>query len=472
VSVAASILVAVVVASAAGAARLVDVRVGRHSAYTRIVLETDGPVTHRLEESQGGILVVNLDAAAQGRSVDAKKSPDLAGVTVAAGEAGKSQVKLSLRRKVDVKTMVLTKPNRIVLDLYAAKSAATPPPVKKAAKAAKAAPAPPPKVAEPKAKADLSSSAPAAREGASAPPGSEAKAAQVARVEDSPARPPGFGEDLPAPEPVALPDDVTSKARAETAPMAPLGASDAPSGAEAAPERRPKTRSAPPPPPASESGSGQSGGRLVWIGLAALLAVGVAFVLRRRRSEDDSYAPFDQDEPFSLDEDSSEVGEVAEVVEDDRESGLTWEASSPTEGDEEEFPALRAQDESPAIDSESGTQSVAPGASAGEPLSAPMGEPLEKEPMEQEAYVSPEAQVPPVIAPAAEAGSRVVEELERRLAHLETRLEEVVDAKERLERHVAAQTEELRVQRAAIARTQRVLRSLTRPEEDSDGAKP
>jgi hypothetical protein len=41
----------------------------------------------------------------------------------------------------------------------------------------------------------------------------------------------------------------------------------------------------------------------------------------------------------------------------------------------------------------------------------------------------------------------------------------VADAKERLERHVAAQTEELRVQRAAIARTQRVLRAVVKPED-------
>ena len=39
-------------------------------------------------------------------------------------------------------------------------------------------------------------------------------------------------------------------------------------------------------------------------------------------------------------------------------------------------------------------------------------------------------------------------------------------ARERLERQVAAQSEELRVQRAAIARTQRALRSLSRSEEE------
>jgi hypothetical protein len=62
--------------------------------------------------------------------------------------------------------------------------------------------------------------------------------------------------------------------------------------------------------------------------------------------------------------------------------------------------------------------------------------------------------------------ARIVQELERRVAHLETRLDESIDSRERLERQVAAQSEELRVQRAAIARTQRALRSLNRSEED------
>jgi hypothetical protein len=84
-------------------------------------------------------------------------------------------------------------------------------------------------------------------------------------------------------------------------------------------------------------------------------------------------------------------------------------------------------------------------------------------------YVAMSSAAAPASAPSYNASDlegldmRVIEELERRLAHLETRLEEVVDAKERLERHVAAQTEELRVQRAAIARTQRVLRGVVNP---------
>jgi hypothetical protein len=61
---------------------------------------------------------------------------------------------------------------------------------------------------------------------------------------------------------------------------------------------------------------------------------------------------------------------------------------------------------------------------------------------------------------------RVVHELERRMAQLEGKLQEANEARERLERQVAAQSEELRVQRAAIARTQRALRTMSRGDED------
>jgi hypothetical protein len=71
-------------------------------------------------------------------------------------------------------------------------------------------------------------------------------------------------------------------------------------------------------------------------------------------------------------------------------------------------------------------------------------------------------------APAAqteESMARVLRDVEQRLAQIEQRLARDADARERVERQVAAQTEELRVQRAAIARTQRVLRTLSRPED-------
>jgi LPXTG-motif cell wall-anchored protein len=67
---------------------------------------------------------------------------------------------------------------------------------------------------------------------------------------------------------------------------------------------------------------------------------------------------------------------------------------------------------------------------------------------------------------ASEEVMTMLREFEQRLESVETRLDEAVDTKERLERQVAAQTEELRVQRAAIARTQRAVRNLSRPEEN------
>jgi hypothetical protein len=62
---------------------------------------------------------------------------------------------------------------------------------------------------------------------------------------------------------------------------------------------------------------------------------------------------------------------------------------------------------------------------------------------------------------------RMLQELGQKVATLESRLDQVTEAKDRLERQVEAQTEELRVQRAAIARTQRALRNLNRPEEEA-----
>jgi septal ring factor EnvC (AmiA/AmiB activator) len=76
----------------------------------------------------------------------------------------------------------------------------------------------------------------------------------------------------------------------------------------------------------------------------------------------------------------------------------------------------------------------------------------------------------PPIPPMNDASgdvAQMIREFERRVATLETRIDELVDARERLERQGAAQTEELRVQRAAIARTQRAVRNLSRPDDDS-----
>ena len=104
-------------------------------------------------------------------------------------------------------------------------------------------------------------------------------------------------------------------------------------------------------------------------------------------------------------------------------------------------------------------------------LSIPLPEPeLAALPLEGPHAGAPDASPPEpyVAAPAAAAGPAEegrVAELSERIATLERRIEELLEARERLERFAAAQNEELRVQRAAIARTQRVLRGMARPED-------
>lgn len=69
-------------------------------------------------------------------------------------------------------------------------------------------------------------------------------------------------------------------------------------------------------------------------------------------------------------------------------------------------------------------------------------------------------------APAAGDLADRIADLERRLGAMHSKLDANADESERVERQLAAQGEELRVQRAAIARTQRALRGLTRTEEE------
>jgi hypothetical protein len=100
-----------------------------------------------------------------------------------------------------------------------------------------------------------------------------------------------------------------------------------------------------------------------------------------------------------------------------------------------------------------------------------MNQGLSDLPTERDAAALPSA------APLSAAGPdpdvlRVVHELERRMGQLEGKLGEANEARERLERQVAAQSEELRVQRAAIARTQRALRTMSRGEDEEKATEP
>jgi hypothetical protein len=186
----------------------------------------------------------------------------------------------------------------------------------------------------------------------------------------------------------------------------------------------------------------------------------VVLLLRRRRlpNDLDVTALVDDDEPASITE------------------GLDFGAGERAGGERDSIPTPPARH----------VASPAPRPAPTPPIAAPAGvfsdtdqdlfEPSEKgeSKMNQETSDLPTSRtgrpVATQVTAATSAGDselgRLVRELERRVAQLETRLDEANDARERLERQVAAQSEELRVQRAAIARTQRALRGLNRGEEE------
>jgi hypothetical protein len=202
----------------------------------------------------------------------------------------------------------------------------------------------------------------------------------------------------------------------------------------------------------------------------ALAAAGVAlvifasFVLGRRSEEDEEFTLDEEDDlggdnPFSGLESpvgaaATEPAVVAEVLEPAQDAPEQAEPFEVTEA----LPVELVDASEPETADEPGLAFDDTDASE-EP-----GEPVVPE------LPDPEVVVPigqPTAAHAQdEAGPQLVRELATRVAELETRLEDAVDSKDRLERQIAAQTEELRVQRAAIARTQRAVRNLTQVTED------
>ena len=384
------------------AANLVDVRIGVHDEYTRVVLETDAKAPCEIESSGSRELVLRLGAGSGNRVFASAKSAHLVSVMVKSAEAGASRIHIALRGPVDVKQMVLSAPHRVVLDLREVPEAAAMPPT----------PAPP---------------APS--------PGS---AAEVTRE--------------PVPSELVKPAaEEAETGERETAGAAPVAIPEPDPGAVLAAEEEVKKpvpaapkrsklprRVAVPPPPAAEGGilDGLPAPLNRPLVLGAVLALVLAFVLifvimrhRGAAEAEEPITPFAAGEPFSVDE-QSEVAEQPEGEEADLPAGARETDGEASLFDEPE--------------------------ETGEPLEEPQGEAAAMAP--DEVPEAPTIEVP-VPGPS--------QEFEQRFARLEERLEEVVDGNDRLGRQVAAQTEELRVQRAAIARTQRVLRDLSRSNDEA-----
>jgi len=284
----------------------------------------------------------------------------------------------------------------------------------------------------------------------------------------------------PPPPPAPTPDSV-----AKAPPPAPIP--PAPSPVRPVPTPMPAPHAAPAPPPApSASWSDRLKSYPIWIGgaiAAGLLSLAAIAIAQRRRRA----LPNDLDVTAiaeEIEQTSESPGRIPSggfaMGDDDRTNAPAKE--SPLAGlfDRPVAPVAPPRQEVP--EAPVAAQEIAAAESAAEDslfddAGETSGEPDVREgdaPMDQEMDLPVERRT---AQPAARMGGsaapstspdlmRMLQDMERRIATLEARLDESNEAREKLERQVAAQSEELRVQRAAIARTQRALRTMTRGEED------
>ena len=486
-------IAALLLAAPAGSADVTKVRVGQHPTFTRIVFELDVPSGYRVAKvtnPDGSTdVVVTLDASAEARQLKSGSSL-IRGVTVDAG-TGRSVARIHLRdASLPLKEMILRDPARIVLDVMGedralAKARAAKP--KPKAAAAQPSEAKPELAARPLAPKSQPKAKPALPPTQSAEPTPKPEPAPtvVAQLQPTPkpaptrtAQPtakrgtpkPVVAQAL-APEPVqAKPSEIpTRDGAAQHAARAAMEKRlaavreakeqrmrEAEDARQARARQQPKPAAAPErettparPAPPKESADPGIGFDPIMAGAIAggiLVVLVVVMMLRRRRSlpKNLDVTTLAADEPgdderilaagFSMDTAEPEPAEVADKSGADMVTGVT----------ERNEPPLAA----PGLfdEAEKGDSAMDQGIDFG-------AETMSQAPAQPSMGATPDV-------------SAMLAEFERRIAQLEGRLDEAVEARERLERQVAAQSEELRVQRAAIARTQRALRGMSRSEEE------
>ena len=144
-------LVLTAVALPAAAAEVVDVRVGSHPEFTRVVFELDRSAGYRVERAgtaKAPQLRVTLDA---GSRVARKASAhgDVRGVAISSGARAVATIPLR-RSDLRLQEMMLSDPPRIVLDLRRPEPVAVSKPAPKPVAVKKPAPAPVARIPEPK----------------------------------------------------------------------------------------------------------------------------------------------------------------------------------------------------------------------------------------------------------------------------------------------------------------------------------
>jgi hypothetical protein len=433
-----------VVATPAFAAKVKEVRVGRHPEFTRVVFELDEQTGYRIVRKERE-LIITLDAASTPYSIGKRGS--IQSVKVEGG-TDTSVARIRLRQSgLRLQEMILANPPRIVLDLM--HDAPVAPPTVKPPK-----PAPKPAVVKP---APEKKPAPVAvaPKPAVVKPALEKKPAPVA-VAPKPA--PTAAPSKPAPDP----EPTNAKAEPKKdlyAPQDPDDQVDEPRSfvkAKPAAVSRKDTVDSTKPASASAKPSPLTA-RLVDPMVIAAAAVALVFIaalvvmLRRRRS-----IPNDVDMTAFAGEDDDDDAAFASS---DRLTGESASGAEPhaASDDDDLFGDLGSDSftSSPSVGGESTAKSESsmfdddPTTSA----STNQGDSLMSQ---QTSDMQSTVDI-----------TRIVQELQSRMGALETKLEEANEARDRLERQMAAQSEELRVQRAAIARTQRALRSMSRGDEDT-----
>ncbi len=405
------------------AAEIVDLRVGQHREFTRVVFELDESTSYQVQWQAGtrgqSELVVTLDASCSTRilssrsalveSVQLEPRPE--------GSIAFIRLKASQARMGE---MILQNPPRIVFDLHDANKPArdAEQPSEDASPAEEVAPEEDAGEATPFAGVEITPHVPAAVPVPESEPGSDLPEP----VLESPEPIAGLEvPEVPAAE-SEVPEESESdlsRALSEPAPEAP----------PAAPESAPIEEEIPPVSSAI-TGDGDGGpGLKTGLGIAALVfALAFLWVGIRRRAQNrpaEAFRTIPEREPHSspFEPSEREPAEPAALKTEELQEAEIEPEPALAEEDSEQPPAVVAQREN------------------------------------SHAETPAEKSTAPETAPGLE---HTVTTLENRVEELTRRLERAGETRDRLQRQLESHTEELRVQRSALARTQRVVRSLMR----------
>ena len=420
-------------APSALAVEVVDVRVGQHEKYTRVVFELNDATGYQIERSEnarGKELVISLDA----RTQPAKFSFDKGLVEVLSVEqkGGRAVARIQLRKAgLGLKEMTLAEPARLVVDVLATTSTPTPPVAKapavqkKQPSTARVAAVKPPKASPPSSQPEVVTKP--------APAAVAPKVAVVTPSATKPAVPP-----KPEPEVTKAVVSAPEIPRARRSQKPELAAAEVPIASPTESDA------------SLEKAEGSSGGRLAWfaaaVGLFLLLGAGIA--VQRRRVDSERHEDFFPD-PF----------EPAAPVEDPV-AAVTGAESAPsfvlTPSDTDSGNASESTEAPVVLD-----PPILPELDEWTLVSGDSVESIDEGVQELPEQRDPE----PAEAPLYPDLSPMLQEIENRVAMLEGRIDEILAERESGDKQMDAHTEELRVQRAAIARTQRAVRNLSRPED-------